>query len=459
MINQKIRPIHLERLAYLYLRQSTPQQMLDHKESLRVQLQLKEKLLDLGFKNVEVIDTDLGKSGAGYADRAGFGKILNEVYQERVGAVAAWEASRLARSDYEWRNLIRFCQITNTLVIDESGIYDPNNIDDNAMLGIKATMCEYELNMLMKRARAGSLEKARRGELYTMVPSGYYLTEEGKCEMEVDERIQQTLQLVFDKFNEFGSAHQVLLWFCDEGIKFPKVRYYQKKRTIEWELPIYSTILSVLKNPIYAGAYVYGRSTTRTFIRDNKPVKTAHHLLPMEEWTVLLENQHAAYISWEQYLKNQQQLCDNAHHSNWVSKGAAKKGISLLTGLIMCAVCGRKLNVKYSGRDGKNVRYVCRGCYNSTGKRDNCFTTNGRKLDAAVVDEVLKVIGPAAINASLEAEDRLSSERSEHQQRLELALEQARYVSDRRQRQFNAVDPRKSISAAADPAEMGRGAA
>ncbi|MBN2013404.1 recombinase family protein [candidate division KSB1 bacterium] len=444
-MHPKIKPQHLEKTAYLYLRQSTPQQLIDHKESVRYQLSLKDKLTELGFKQIEVIDSDLGKSGAGYSEREGFAHILQEVYQERAGAVSAWEASRLARSHYEWQNLIRFCQITGTLVIDESGVYDPTNIDDNAMLGIKATLCEYELNMLQKRARAGALEKARRGELYTILPPGYYLSDDGVYEMVPDERIRDALKLVFDKFDEFGSAHQVLLWFRDEKVNFPKQRYHQGKRTTVWEPPLYSHILSVLKNPAYAGTYVYGRCTTKTVIRDNKVVKITHHPLPMEKWKVIIPDHHAGYISWERYLKNQQRLCDNDHTFQASSKGAVKKGIALLTGLLHCGQCGRTLQVKYSGRDSKSVRYFCRGNYNSTGQVKKCYGISGKILEAAIVREVLKVIEPAAISAALEAEQKLSNERSERQQRLELALEQARYESDRRARQFNAIEPENSL--------------
>jgi DNA invertase Pin-like site-specific DNA recombinase len=199
---QKVQPYHVNKIAYLYLRQSTPQQLIDHQESLRVQLRLKAKLEELGFSHIEVIDSDLGKSAAGYLERDGFKSIISNVCHERAGAVAAWEASRLARSHFEWQNLIRFCKVSRTLVIDESGIYDPTNLDDMAMLGIKAALSEYELNLLVKRAQAGILEKASRGELYRIVPAGYYLSEDNQLEQDPNERIRETIQLVFDKFDE-----------------------------------------------------------------------------------------------------------------------------------------------------------------------------------------------------------------------------------------------------------------
>lgn len=444
-MHPKIKSNHLEKIVYLYLRQSTHKQLIDNQESLRVQLQLKDKLQELGFTNIEIVDDDLGKSAAGYSDRPGFTRILNDVCLERVSAVGAWEASRLARSNFEWQKLIRFCQITGTLIVDENGVYDLTNIDDIAMLGIKATMSEYELNILTKRARVGLLEKARRGELYMSIPMGYHLTDDNKLEMEPNERVRQSIQLVFDKFSELGTARQVFLYFRQENIEFPKAMYYRKKKTIIWELPVYSTLLGVLQHPMYAGAYSYGRRQNRVCIRDNRPLKTFGHRVAMEDWQVLLPEHHQGYISWDTFLKNQQQLWENSNKVFPNSKGAPKKGRSLLSGLINCAHCGRKLTVKYSGRNGSSVRYICRGSVRTTGQTKNCFTTSGRKLEQAVVREIFKIVQPLAINAAIEAEKKLSAECSERQQYLGLALEQARYESHRRQRQFEAIEPENKI--------------
>jgi DNA invertase Pin-like site-specific DNA recombinase len=444
-MQSKIQSSHLEKIAYLYLRQSTPQQLLDHKESPRVQLQLKDRLHQLGFNNVQVVDSDLGKSGGGYIQREGFARILNEVCHNRVGAVAAWEASRLARNNFEWQNLIRFCQITGTLVIDEGGVYDPGNIDDIAMLGIKATMCEYELNILTKRARAGLLEKARRGELYTTIPVGYCLTDDGQLEMDPNERVRSTIELAFHKFVELGSARQVLLWFRDKGVDCPRIRYYNRKRTIVWQSPVYRTILSILNNPTYAGAYVYGRTEAHTFIRDNQPMKTKGHPLSVDDWKVLIPEHHAGYISWEQYLRNQAQLRDNSNRFIPLSRGAAKVGNSLLSGLIECGHCGRKLRVRYSGSSGKVASYFCEGSSKATGQSRTCLIFSGRKLEQAVTGEVLRVIEPAAIRAALSAEEQLSAQRSEQLGMLELALKQAHYEAERRKRQFEAVEPENTL--------------
>jgi DNA invertase Pin-like site-specific DNA recombinase len=443
-MHPKIQIKHIEKPALLYLRQSTPKQLLEHKESIRVQLQLKEKLNELGFPKIVVVDSDLGKSGGGYMKREGFSWILNEVCYNRSGAVAAWEASRLARNNFDWQNLIRFCQITETLVIDESGIYDPTNIDDLVMLGIKATMCEYELHMLTKRARAGLLEKARRGELYTTISVGYHLKEDGHLEKYPNERVQKTLSLIFEKFEELGSARQVLLWFLEKKVDIPKIRYYNKKRTIIWEPPVYGNILAILNNPVYAGTYAYGQSEAHTFISNNEPVKTKGHILPIESWKVLLLDHHEGYISWDRYLKNQKQLKENAQRIPQV-KGAAKMGQGLLTGLIDCGHCGKKLRVRYSGRDHKSVNYYCTGDSKQKGENKNCITLTGKKIEAALVQEILKVIKPAALKASLEAEKRILDQNSDYLKMLELELEQAKYECNRRQRQFDAVDPENSL--------------
>jgi DNA invertase Pin-like site-specific DNA recombinase len=444
-MHPKIKSKQLEKIAYLYLRQSTQKQVQANQESPRVQLQLKDKLYQLGFTKVDVVNKDLGKSGSGYATREGFGKILSDVCHNRVGAVASWEASRLARNNYEWQNLIRFCQITETLVIDESGVYDPCNIDDIAMLGIKATMCEYELNIIAKRARAGVLEKAKRGELYTVIVAGYYLTDDGKYEMVADARIRQTLHLVFDKFDELGSAHQVLTWFQEEKVDVPKVRYHDGKRIIIWELPSYSNIINILTNPTYAGTYVYGRTKTHTFIDENQPKKSKGHPLAIKDWQVMIPNHHHGYISWEKYLKNQDQLQDNCNNYRPNSKGASKMGSSLLVGLLHCGHCGRKLRVKYSGSNSKSIRYFCRGSYDTTGYLENCYSIAGKKIEQAVVREVLQVIQPAAIKAAIAVEEQLSASSSEKEKRLELALTQVRYEAERRERQFNAVEPENQL--------------
>jgi DNA invertase Pin-like site-specific DNA recombinase len=443
-MHPKIQKQHIGRPALLYLRQSTPKQLLEHKESIPVQLQLKEKLLDLGFSKVVVVDSDLGKSGGGYMKREGFSWILNEVCTNRAGAVASWEASRLARNNFDWQNLIRFCQITRTLVIDESGIYDPANIDDLVMLGIKGTMCEYELHMLTKRARAGLYEKARRGELYTVIAVGYHLNEDGHLEKYPHERVQKTLDLIFKKFEEFTSARQVLIWLLEKKIDIPKIRYYHNKRTIIWQPPVYGSILAVLNNPVYAGAYAYGQSEAHISIHDNDPVKTKGHPLPMESWKVLLLDHHEGYISWDRYIKNQNQLKENAQRIPQV-KGAAKMGCGLLSGLIDCGHCGKKLRVRYSGRDHKSVTYYCPGDSNKRGENKNCITLNGKKIETALVQELLKVIKPAAIQASFEAEKRIAAQNSEYLKMLELELEQAKYECDRHKRQFDAVEPENSL--------------
>lgn len=411
-----------------------------------MQLGLQNTLHQLGFARVEVIDCDLGKSAAGYLKRPGFVEILNKVCVGQAGAIAAWEASRLARSNFDWQNLIRFCQITGTLVIDESGVYDPTNSDDLAMLGIKATMSEYELNLLAKRARAGLLEKAKRGELHTLLSSGYHLTDDGQYEKVPNEHIRQIVQWVFEQFDELGTIRQVHLWFVEKQIAFPIVHYHRGgQRTTSWEVPSYQLLRDVLTNPVYAGAYVWGRRQTRTFIREQQPVKTSGHPLPMAEWKVLIVGHHQGYISWEKFLQNQERIRDNSNKLSPFSKGAPKMGSSLLTGVMICGHCGRKLTPKYSGRDGKSVRYICRGAVATTGQSDQCFSTNASKLEQAVVQEVLKIIQPAAIDAAIAAEQKLSSESSARQKSLELALEQARYEAERRQRQFDAVDPENRL--------------
>ena len=279
-----------------------------------------------------------------------------------------------------------------------------------------------------------------------MLPSGFYLTPDGQYEMDPDERVRQIVKLPFAQFDELGAIRQVHLWFVEKHIEFPIVHYHRGgQRTITWEVPSYQIIRDVLTNPAYAGAYVWGRRETRTFIRDQQPVKTSGHPMPMEKWKVLIIGHHEGYITWEKYIKIQQQIRENSHNLSPFSKGAPKMGSSLLTGLMVCGHCGRKLMPKYSGRDGKSVRYICRGAAAITGQTDKCFSTNARKLEQAVIQEVLKIIQPVAIDAAMAAEQKLASESSARQKSLELALEHARYEAERRQRQFDAVDPENRL--------------
>ncbi len=443
-MNTKIRSHHLERAAYVYVRQSSMHQVREHRESQRRQYELAEKARELKFREVVVIDDDLGRSGTGSEDRPGFGKLLTAVCDGQVGAVFALEASRLARNNRDWHHLIDLCALTETLVVDHDGIYDPKQLNDRLLLGLKGSMAEFELGLLRQRAQDALREMIARGEVLWDVAVGYVRTEENKMEMAADRQIQEAIRGVFTKFRELGSARQTLLWYRQEQIPLPHLPDDGTGQEVRWRLPIYNQILKLLKNPVYAGAFVYGRTTTKTVMKDGRARKTHGHHVPMDQWGVLIRDHHPAYISWEEYLQNQKQLEANGGMRG--SSGAAKSGPALLAGLLRCRRCGRKLQVGYSGTDGRVPRYYCRGAHLNHGT-EWCISFGGLRADESVAQTVLDAIQPAGVKAALDAWEQTAVEDSEKRTALELALEKATYEVFRARRQYDAVDPENRLVA------------
>lgn len=447
-MNDKIQPIHLERPAYVYIRQSTPYQVRNNQESGRRQYELKGRAEQLGFSNVIVIDDDLGISGTGTKERPGFGRLLAAVCEGGVGAVLAMEASRLARNNRDWHHLIDLCVFTDTLVIDADGVYNPRLLNDRLLLGLKGTMSEFELGLLRQRAQEAYREKIQRGEVLYDVPIGYVRTETNGVEMAADRQVQEAIRGVFEQFRRLGSVRQVLLWYRQERIL---VCSYQRQadspRKVVWKLPVYSRLLSILKNPIYAGAFAYGRTRTRSVMVEGRALKTSGHEVPRAEWIVLINNHHPGYIGWEEYLNIQQQLANNVTKHHPSLKGPARKGPALLAGLLRCARCGRKLHVTYTGSDGRVPRYACRGGHINHGTK-LCLSFGGLKADETVSSTVLEALQPLGIEAALKAYDTASQGQDQKNKALSLALEKARYEAERARRQYDAVEPENRLVAA-----------
>ena len=284
----KIQPARLERAAYVYIRQSTLTQVQENRESQRRQYEFADYARSLGWARVEVVDDDLGRSGSGQAARPGFQRVVSAVCLEEVGGVFALEASRLARNNRDWHHLVDLCGLTSTLLIDSDGIYDPREFNDRLLLGLKGTMSEWELGVMRQRSIEALRQKAERGELYTTVPIGFLRTRDDRCELDPDRRIQETLRLVFEKFEELGSIRQVLLWFREEKVEVPVVEYGPFGRSVVWKLPVYNSIHKVLTNPIYAGAYAYGRTKTETSVVEGSAHKRSGVAVPQDEWAVLM---------------------------------------------------------------------------------------------------------------------------------------------------------------------------
>jgi DNA invertase Pin-like site-specific DNA recombinase len=393
--NAKIRPEHLARPAIVYVRQSTLDQVRHHQESRRRQYDLAEHARALGWREVLVIDEDLGKSGATAANRAGFQRLVAAVSLGRVGAVVGLEVSRLARNNRDWYQLLDLCGLLNTLIIDAEGIYDPRQLNDRLLLGLKGTMSEAELGWLRQRAHEARAAKARRGELIISLPVGYVQTRDGRIEKHPDQRVQAALTLVWQKFAELGSARQVLLWLSQEQVTLPVLeRDPSWGDRLTWRRPHYNSILNLLQNPLYAGAYAFGRTETRTHVIAGVPHTSRGHHRPREQWLVLLRDHHEGYIPWDAYERHQQLLADNAQMKGQMAAGAVRGGRSLLAGLLRCASCGRRLHVTYSSGAS---RYRCRR--NHQAGCDLAF--GGPRVEVAIERELLRVLTPGAIEAAL----------------------------------------------------------
>jgi DNA invertase Pin-like site-specific DNA recombinase len=440
----KITAEHLARGAYVYIRQSTPDQLVHNHESRRRQYALADRARRLGWSNVEIVDDDLGRSGGGTA-RPGFERLIAAICSGDVGAVFAIEASRLARNGREWHTLIEFCGLVGAVIVDEDGIYDPRHPNDRLLLGMKGTMSELELSMFRQRSQEALRQKARRGELFLRVAAGYVKAGRDRIEKDPDQRVPSALKLVFAKFAEFQSVRQVHLWLRDEGIELPvKAHNITEAEGVVWRLPACTTVRHVLSNPVYAGAYAFGRTTSQVTVESGrKRIRRGIHR-PLAEYDVLIKDHHEGYIAWDEYERNQRVIAHNAtSKGSAVVKGAVRRGEVLLAGLLRCGHCGRKLQVHYSGRIG---RYNCYSARTNHGTA-RCISIGSLAIDAAVSKEVLGIVKPLGIDAALKAIDALASKTTAAQRQLELALQQARYETAHARRQYDAVDPANRLVA------------
>ena len=436
----KISSDHLSRGAYVYVRQSTTDQLLRNHESRRRQYGLAERARQLGWSEVVVIDDDLGRSGSGVS-RPGFERLLRVICEGQVGAVFAIEASRLARNGRDWHTLIEFCGLVGTILVDEDGVYDPRLPNDRLLLGMKGTMSELELSILRQRSVEALKQKARRGELFLTVAIGYVKERHNRIAIDPDRRVREAIALVFLKFAEFQSIRQVHLWLRHERIALPAVRYTAAEgRSIVWKLPVYNTVHHILTNPIYAGAYAFGRTGSRVTIADGRKRIVRGHKRDRDEWEVLLTEHHEGYLSWAEFERNQRLIADNANSKGLMVRGSVRRGETLLAGLLRCGHCGRKLHVAYGGTSGEAGRYHCKGAYLNHGG-DRCISFGSLRVDQAVGAEVLRLLKPLGVEAALKAISARTAEAAEKQRQLELALQQARYEANLARRQYDAVDP------------------
>jgi DNA invertase Pin-like site-specific DNA recombinase len=447
-MNDKITADHLRRKAVVYVRQSTTTQLTENRESQRRQYNLGDRARELGFARVETIDDDLGRSGSGCVERPGFQRLVADVCTGDVGAVVSIEASRLARNGRDWHHLIDLCGLVGTLVIDGEGVYDPRVSNDRLLLGLKGTMSEFELNLFRQRSLEALRGKARRGELQFCLPVGFCWTAEGKVELDPDRRVQHAIRTVFRKFTELGSARQVLLWFREEKVSLPAGRTESPAsgRKVTWKLPMYKSVLSVLANPFYAGAYAFGKTEARTIVEGGRAHKTHGHRKPRDKWMVLIQGHHPGYISWEDFERNQSTLFENLYAKRNMARKSGRGGRSLLAGLLRCGRCGRMLHVAYSGKQAV-PRYHCRGAHVNHGGAW-CISFGGLRPDQAVGAEILRAVEGKALDAALEAAEQIARQDADRRAALALELEQARYEAQLASRRYEAVDPAQRLVAA-----------
>lgn len=438
-MTDKITPAHLERSAYIYVRQSTVDQLANNPESRRRQYALGPRARALGWENIVVIDDDLGRSGGGIT-RPGFERLIVAVGAGQAGAVLAIEVSRLARNGRDWHTLLEICALVGTLIIDEDGVHDPRLTNDRLLLGMKGAFSELELSILRQRSQEALRLKAGRGDLHTVVAIGYLRTADDRLEMDPDRRVREALNLVFRSFEEAGSIRQVTLLLQQERIELPFLSYGPAGRYVEWRLPRYTRLQKILTNPVYAGAYAFGRTVVRTKVEGGRKVISRGRRQHDEGWQVLIQGHHEGYISWDQFERNQRVIAGNANTRGATVVGAARNGGALLAGLLRCGHCGRKLKVQYSGQR-RVGRYYCNDIINSRAAVTTCMSFGNLRIDVAVSTEVLRVVSPLALGAALDAIAEHARTGAERISQFELALEQARYEANRARQQYDAADP------------------
>ncbi len=439
----KITADHLARRACVYIRQSTPGQVQHNLESQRLQYALVDRARQMGWHDVDVIDDDLGISGSG-TRRPGFERLLRALCDGQVGAVFSTEASRLARNGRDWHTLLDFCSIVGALLIDADAVYDARLTNDRLLLGMKGTISEMEVASFRERAQAALRQKAQRGALFQRMPIGYVKTLDDRIEKDPDARVRAAIELILRKFAEMASVRQVYFWLDQQQIPLPVVRGSAHAREMVWQPARYHAVLSVLKNPVYAGAYTYGRSKTTMRLEAGQKVVRQVRRRP-EDWLVLIQDHHEGYIGWDVYQRNQTMMAHNDNARGGAVRGSVKRGGALLAGLLRCGHCGAKLLAQYPGPTV--IRYQCSG-YRLNRAVACCVMFGGLRADRAVSEQLLQSLTPFGIDAALEAIDTLQGASEERRRQQALALEHARYEVTRARRQYDAVDPANRLVAA-----------
>lgn len=445
-MNDKIRPTHLARRAVVYLRQSTLRQVHEHRESTARQYDLRRRAVELGWPDeaVQVIDEDLGQSGSSTQGREGFRRLGEDVARGRVGAIFALEASRFARNSADWYRLLEICGLADVLIADEGGVYAPRDPNDRLLLGLKGQMSEAELYWMRLRLQGGKLSKARRGELYIQPPTGYQWDDAtNRLRLDPDEEVQRGIHMVFERFRIDGSAHGVSAFLARNGLKIPSRSAATGE--VSWVTPRLSPILNLLHNPLYTGTYVFGRREERVGLVDGEVRRRRVRRMMRDDWKVCLHDHHPAYITWEEFMANEDKLHQN--RNNFFvpeQRGAAREGEALLPGLLLCGRCGHRMSVRYQGN---LPQYECQAPMRNLGGSGRCWTVPGRVIDEAVAHAFLQAASPSEIELSLAVARAADTQAGELDRQWKLRMERLRYEAKLAERRYKAVDPDNRVVA------------
>jgi len=444
--HQKVNADHLKRNAYLYIRQSTLRQVIENTESTKRQYDLRQHAVALGWpvERIVVIDSDLGQSGASAVDREGFQRLVAEVGMGKAGIVLGLEVSRLARNSTDWHRLLEICALTDTLILDEDGVYDPAHYNDRLLLGLKGTLSEAELHVIKARLQGGILNKARRGELESALPVGFIYNPARQPVLDPDKQVQESLRFFFEIFTRVGSAMAAMKVFHQRGLLFPRrLRKGPQKGDLVWAELTHSRALQVLHNPRYAGAFVYGRKRVRKKADGSETCLTR----PRDQW-ILLPGMHPGYISWEQYEENQRRLRENAQaQGEDRRKSPPREGPALLQGLVLCGVCGRRMTVRYHSRSTQPVPdYVCQKDGIEHGK-PICQSINGEQIDKVIAELLIQTMTPMTLDIALAVQQEVQTRLDEVDRLRRKQVERARYEADQAQRRYMHVDPANRLVA------------
>ena len=444
--SSKIHDGHRNKLAIVYVRQSSPQQVLENRESTARQYALADFAQVLGWpaERVIVIDEDQGQSGARADNRSGYQRLLGEVTLDHVGIVLGLEMSRLARSSKDWHHLLELCAIFGSLLADQDGVYDPGDPNDRLLLGLKGTMSEVELHTMRNRLDRGRLNKAQRGEFFNAVPMGYVILSNRAVAFDPDEQARSVLQLLFDKFDEIGTIYGLLRDLLRNHIALPvRLQSGPRKGELDWRRPSLPTLSQILHHPMYAGAYVYGRRSSDPKAKYSGHRDGRERRKPMEQWTVLLRDRLPAYITWEHYLKNQERLRQNVRGAT--TPGTPGRGAALLGGLLVCGACGRHMTVGY--HTPQEFHYSCTA-YLHNAHEQTCYGLMSTAIDELVTRQALRSLEPAALELSMQALQDVAKERARLDKNWRQSLKRARYEIELAERRYRAVDPANRLVAA-----------